>query len=59
MTDIEIEIKSEFKDLETTSCSEPFKFSKILSRKEKISVIILIGEDLLALGFLGTFKPSA
>ena len=50
MMDIEIEIKFEFED--------PFKFSKSLSREEKISVIVLTGEDLLTPGFLRTFKPS-
>ena len=58
MIDIETEIKTDFEDLEITGWSEPFKFSKLLLREEKISAIILTGEDLLTPGFLRTFKPS-
>ena len=59
MTDVEIEIESELEDLEIKGCSELFNFTKLLSREEKLSAIILKVEDLLTLGLLCTFKSSA
>ena len=59
MIDIEIEIESELEDLEIKSCSEPFIFSKLLSREDKLSEIVLKVEYLLTLGFLCRFKSSA
>ena len=46
MIDAEIEIESELENLEIKDCSVPFNFMKLLSRKEKLSAIILQFEDL-------------
>ena len=59
LTGIEIGIESELDDIETKSCSVPFKFWKLLSREEKLSAIILEVEDLLKLGFSCIFKSLA
>ena len=58
LTDVEIETESELENLEIKGCSVPFNFMKLLSRKEKLSVIISQSEDLLTLGFSCTFKSS-
>ena len=59
MTDVELEIESKLEDLEIKGCSEPVNFRKLLSREEKLSLIILTVEDFLTLGFLCKFKSSA
>ena len=59
LTNVEIEIESALENLEIKACSVPFNFMKLLSRKEKWSVIILQFEDLLTLGFSCTLKSSA
>ena len=51
LKDVEIEIEPELEYLKTKGWSVPFNFSKLLSRVEKLSVIILKVEDLLTLEF--------
>ena len=59
MTDVEIEKESELGDLESKGCSGPFYSSKLLSREEKLSAIILKAEDLLTKGPLFIFKSPS
>ena len=58
LKDGEIEIESKLEDLEIKTCSELFTF-KLLSKEKKLSGIILKVEDLLTLGLLCIFTPSA
>ena len=58
MTDVEIEIESEFEDLEIKGCSEPFNFRKLLSREKKVLAFTLKVEDVLTLGFVCEFKSA-
>ena len=58
LADVEIEIEWELEHLEIKDWSVSFNFSKLFSRVEKLSAIILKVEDLLTIGFSNTFIKS-